>query len=1637
MADTQSTTQFRADISQLRKEMAAAGRAVRLASAEFKAATAGMDDWGASADGLQAKLESLDKILEAQKKQLALREQELERTIAAEGENSAAADRVRTALYNQQAQIARTEKEIRQYTDQLNAVNTANDEAAEGTEKYKSATEQLTDTIEDQERQLEKLKEAYKNAKLEGNEEDAQQYAKAIEDLSGELQENKRKLSEADKAADSLDKTMVDVEDSTEKASDGFTVMKGVLANLVAEGIKKAISGLKDLAKEAVEAYKEFDEGRDNVVEATGATGKAAEELEKNYQNVTKQVLGSFSDLGSGLGEVNTRFGFTGEKLEDATVQFQKFAKINKKDITESVRLVSRAMEDGGIETENYSELLDLLTKAAQASGVEVDSLAENVAKYGAPMRALGFGTKESIALFAQWEKTGVNTEIAFSGMKKAISNWSKEGKDARQEFAKSLKQIEETPDIAEATTKAIEIFGAKAGPDLADAIKGGRFAYEDFLALLEDSQGTVEETYEETLDGYDKVQLAIQNARTELGNFTGELVKKYQPQIEDAIEKGVQAFKDGVNFVLRNKDTILSVIKAIATAFVTYNAVSTVTTVFGAFQKLFTLMESGTGIVTALNTALGLNPYALIAAGIVAAGIALGDYVSDQKEAIAQQYRLTDAQKEVVDTSAELKKEYDQLSKSRDEGVSSTSAEFDYLRQLKDEYNNLIDSNGQVKEGYEDRADFIITRLAEAMGVEREEIEKNIDKNGQLGKSIDDLMQKKQAEAILDATKDEYTEAIKKRQEALNNYAQAQQVYDQAQQNYNDTVADASEKFEYYNQLIANSAGDPSQYYYQQSLLNQAIQESKSALDEAKQGVENAEAAYVGYGTTIQNWENLSQAAASGSDSAIAQALTNIQNNFITAETGTETSLQNQLTAMQQNYENMRTAVEQGMPGVTEAQVKEAESLVKAADKELQKLQGKAKEDAKKASNSYSNELGAGGSKAQKSAQKAAESGNKGYRTGALKANKPGQTATESYSKGMESKKGAAQTAGDKVAKASIDKAKTTGKGMNAAGQYTGLQYVEGVNSKQDDARSAGKHEAESAKSGAESVSAKNSGKNFGQGFIDGIGSKLSAAFEKAKELARKAVEGVKKGQQEGSPSKKTKRSGKFFAEGYILGIASQEKNLVTVVKNSVKTAISTLKKASNGEFSKAGQEAANQFANTLQTRINYTMNRANYLNNSEIAKFDNKIASLQWNSTQATSKLQTTSNKTIAKLTADSNKKIEELQTKYEKTKSDSEKKKLKKQIDAEKAAQKKAIEAEKAAAKQRISASEASYKELIAAQNKQKEAYQKASAEMLTELQNAMNAYQQQAQALIDDTINGITTKYTEQYNALISKQDSLISKLKSAGNLFDVSSAGIMTVNDIKQQTADIKAYTSKLQKIKEKVSADLFDEITTYDMKEGSAFMDRLLAMSESDLAAYTQAYTEKMETVNKSATKIYKTDFDQVAKDYKAEIDKAFNDLPKELEKLGQNAMKSFVNSLTTDTAYMSASIKEYVAAMVAAFKKELKIKSPSKVTGQIGSYTGEGFVDGFADWIPEAEKTAGKLAEAAKSPIEALRDAINQRIPQNGAQGATGATAPVQNVTNNYNLTQNNTSPKPLTALETYQARRRQVNMVKALTSV
>ena len=284
----------------------------------------------------------------------------------------------------------------------------------------------------------------------------------------------------------------------------------------------------------------ELDEAYDGIAAGTGATGEALESLQASFDNVYGSFPADSAAVGTAIADLNTRFGFTGEKLETASTQFLKFAQVNNVDVGTAIAKVSRAMGDAGVSSEEYSHVLDALTAASQGSGLATDVLAESLTKFGAPMRQLGFSMEESIALFSQWEKAGVNTEIAFSGMKKAISNWSAEGKDAKVEFASMMKEIENAPDLASATTLAIEAFGQKAGPDLADAIKGGRFSIEEFMGIVAKSGGVVDDTFMEMLDPADQMTVAMNNLKI-AGAELGSAIQSVLAPMLNALAKACQ----------------------------------------------------------------------------------------------------------------------------------------------------------------------------------------------------------------------------------------------------------------------------------------------------------------------------------------------------------------------------------------------------------------------------------------------------------------------------------------------------------------------------------------------------------------------------------------------------------------------------------------------------------------------------------------------------------------------------------------------------------------------------------------------------------------------------------------------------------------------------------------------------------------------------------------------------------------------------------------------------------------------------------------------------------------------------------------------------------------------------------------
>ena len=434
-------------------------------------------------------------------------------------------------------------------------------------------------------------------------------------------------MEEGEDAAEDLGDAVKSAGKDADTASDGFTVMKGVLADLAATAIKAVVSGLKDIGKAAIDAWQEFDEGADTIVKMTGATGAAAKDLEDSFANVSKRILADSGDMAKAIAELNTRFGYTGQELEDAAVAFLKFADVTGADAQGAVQDVSKALAAAGMDSSNYQKILDALTVAAQKSGVSVDKVADGLTKYGAQTRALGLDIEDVIALFAQFELSGVNTEAALAGLTKAAGKWQKEGKDAGAELQATIAAIKNAGDESKAAQIAIDAFGNKAGPELADAISSGRFAFDDFAKAVKESGGAVERTFEETQDAPDKLKLAVQGLKTDLAQTTGELLTEYGPEIEKAIksigetlkEDIIPAIKDAIKWVTKNRTAILATLSGIAAGLAALKVANVIMSLVKAFKAFKAAQEGATVAQWLLNTAMSANPIGLIVAAIAA----------------------------------------------------------------------------------------------------------------------------------------------------------------------------------------------------------------------------------------------------------------------------------------------------------------------------------------------------------------------------------------------------------------------------------------------------------------------------------------------------------------------------------------------------------------------------------------------------------------------------------------------------------------------------------------------------------------------------------------------------------------------------------------------------------------------------------------------------------------------------------------------------------------------------------------------------------------------------------------------------------------------------------------------------------
>ena len=269
--------------------------------------------------------------------------------------------------------------------------------------------------------------------------------------------------------------------------------------------LKKAAAGFGLLAVAGAKAFSEIDKGYDAIVANTGATGDALKGLKADADAVARTVPNSFEQVGVAVAEVNTRLGLTGPAAQVMAKKFLDLARVAKVDVKDAVALTTRTFKDWGIAAEDQSAMMDQLFAATQQTGIGIERLNTLVVQFGAPMRQLGFSFEEAAALLSSFESEGVNTEAVMSGMKIGLGKLAAAGEDPAEAFGRIVEEIKNFESAGEAGQLAAEVFGTRAGPDMAAAIREGRFEIDDMVAALGDVDGALSTAAEETLSANDR----------------------------------------------------------------------------------------------------------------------------------------------------------------------------------------------------------------------------------------------------------------------------------------------------------------------------------------------------------------------------------------------------------------------------------------------------------------------------------------------------------------------------------------------------------------------------------------------------------------------------------------------------------------------------------------------------------------------------------------------------------------------------------------------------------------------------------------------------------------------------------------------------------------------------------------------------------------------------------------------------------------------------------------------------------------------------------------------------------------------------------------------------------------------------
>jgi len=913
--------EFKSAISGINKDLTVLKSALEKNKSEFEAN-------GKSIEALNDKLKILSKQYDTQKSKT---------------------DTLKAALENAQKNYKSCGEKIEELKTALNAAEKEMEEMKESSSETAESIEKQNKKIADLKEALNKTEKSYQTA-----ENKVKDWQTSLNKAEAELNKTKKAIDDTESEVENFTFSTEKAEEATEKLSDSFTVAKGIMANLIAEGIKVLTTELINLTKEAVTFSAEFESAMNALQVQTGMSSK---EMEK-YNGIMKEMYNknygeSFDDIAQSIATVAQN----SKEVDPAKIQELTEGALTLRDafgfeVNETMRAANMLMDQFGISGE---EAYNLIAQGAQNGLNKNGDLLDTINEYAVHFKQTGRGAEDFFNMLENgaeegtfsvdklgdaWKEFGIRAKDTTNTTTEAYEILGLNADEMRAKFAaggESAKQATDTiltalfsmDDAVKQNQAGVDLFGTMWEDLGADAIKA-----------LSDTNGEITTT-KNSLEEINKVQYSgfeheLEQLKREFKTSLSEpLAEEVIPQVKkffDTLKSNgsLQSFSNilgdvaGIFLELANKllppalkllEGILKNFKwlapavgAVVAAFLTYKkaskAVEGTNTIVNLLAKGISNVCGGIDLQIAKQTILnGLkSPWAALAIGVgtLITGITLLCSNMETESSLIRKQR---------EEAEEAAKAWQELIDKQNEKIATGLGELEQTQQLASELETLVDANGRVKEGYEARANFIINELNEAIGTEMELVEGQIQNYDEFKNKITELINTKRAQIIMEAQEEAYKEAVLNLEKEVNNQRQL--------------AIDIEKK----KQEIANETSA-----HERNNLTQDLREMEDTY-ETKQGIID------GYYNTISDYELNSVRLASGNAEEIAKIETSVTASKATGISDRRTLLE-QERASQEEYLNHLKEIYKGTNDELELQqIESAQKKLDATNAELQSM--------------------------------------------------------------------------------------------------------------------------------------------------------------------------------------------------------------------------------------------------------------------------------------------------------------------------------------------------------------------------------------------------------------------------------------------------------------------------------------------------------------------------------------------------------------------------------------------------------------------------------------------------------------------------------------------------------------------------